>query len=101
LRPLCGLDPEIGKFLEQDPDFSAYFSHIAEIVKFLLPRFVQEGKKYATICIGCTGGQHRSVYLVEKLSTYLGKAGWRVGVTHREAGKFQTTRTGLKMDAKE
>ena len=101
LRPLCGLDPEVGRFIAQDPDFSAYFSRIAELVKFLLPRFVQEGKKYATICIGCTGGQHRSVYMIEKLSAYLGEAGWRVGVTHREAGKFERARTGLKMDAKE
>jgi RNase adapter protein RapZ len=101
LRPLCGLDPEIGKFIENDPDFSTYFLRIAELVKFLLPRFVQEGKKYATICIGCTGGQHRSVYMIEKLSAYLGAAGWRVGVTHREAGRFESARTSLIMDAKE
>ncbi|OYV25948.1 MAG: hypothetical protein B7X08_03730, partial [Acidocella sp. 20-63-7] len=50
-----------------------------------------EGKKYATICIGCTGGQHRSVYMTEKLSAYLGKAGWRVSVTHRESAKFAPT----------
>ena len=73
LRPLCGLDPEIGGFLENDPDFSAFFFKIADLVKFLLPRFVQEGKKYATICVGCTGGQHRSVYMIEKLSAYLAK----------------------------
>jgi UPF0042 nucleotide-binding protein len=88
LRPLCGLDPEIKDYVEQDPDFAAYFAQIAGLVEFLLPRFVQEGKKYVTICIGCTGGQHRSVVMIEKLSTYLGKAGWRVGVTHREAMKF-------------
>lgn len=101
LRPLNGRDPEIGNFIENDPDFAAYFSKIAELVKFLLPRFVQEGKKYATICIGCTGGQHRSVYMIEKLSAYLGAAGWRVGVTHREAGSFDSARTRLMMDAKE
>jgi len=62
----------------------------------LLPRFVQEGKKYATITIGCTGGRHRSVYLVEKLAHYLagriasaqasGNIGqsWLLQVTHRE-----------------
>jgi UPF0042 nucleotide-binding protein len=101
LRPLTGCDPEIGKFIEDDPDFETYFRRIAELVKFLLPRFVQEGKKYATICIGCTGGQHRSVYMIEKLSAYLGAAGWRVGVTHREAGRFDSARTNLVMDAKE
>jgi UPF0042 nucleotide-binding protein len=92
LRPLCGLDAEISRFVEQDPDFAAYFAHILGMTEFLLPRFVQEGKKYATICIGCTGGQHRSVVMIEKLSAYLGKAGWRVRVTHREAAKFTAHR---------
>jgi UPF0042 nucleotide-binding protein len=88
LRPLCGLDPEIGKFVEDDPDFAAYFAQISGMLNFLLPRFVQEGKKYATIAMGCTGGQHRSVYMIEKLAGQLSSAGWRVGVTHREAAKF-------------
>ncbi len=90
LRPLCGKDPAIGKYVEEDPDFAAYFAHILGIIKFLLPRFVQEGKKYATICIGCTGGQHRSVYMIEKLSNSLTEAGWRNSVTHREAAKFRS-----------
>jgi len=90
LRPLCGLDPEIGRYIENDPDFAAYFAQILSLVTFLLPRFVQEGKKYATICIGCTGGQHRSVHMVEKLNDYLSTAGWRTTTRHREAGKFTT-----------
>lgn len=88
LRDFSGKDPEIAKFLEQDPDFLAYFSKIADLLEFLLPRFVHEGKKYATICAGCTGGQHRSVYMIEKLNTHLASLGWRVGVTHREEAKF-------------
>ena len=44
---------------------------MTELIDMLLPRFVQEGKKYATITIGCTGGRHRSVYLVEKLAAHL------------------------------
>jgi UPF0042 nucleotide-binding protein len=101
LRAKSGLDPEIGNFIEQDPDFAAYFSHVTRIVEFLLPRFVQEGKKYATICIGCTGGQHRSVYMTEKLSAYLGRAGWRVSVTHRESAKFAPAQTYQTIHAKE
>ena len=58
------------------------------LVNFLLPRFVQEGKKYATICVGCTGGQHRSVYMIEKLYVPLARAGWHVNVMHREAARF-------------
>ena len=101
LRPLCGKDPEIGSFIEEDPDFPTYFTKILGIVEFLLPKFVQEGKKYATICIGCTGGQHRSVYMIEKLSTHLASAGWHVGVTHREAAKFAPSRFTPNLPAKE
>ena len=101
LRPLCGLDPEIRSFMEQDPDFAAYYRHVRGIVEFLLPRFVQEGKKYATICIGCTGGQHRSVTMIEKLGDDLARAGWAVRVTHREAAKFSAVHAIEKAHAKE
>jgi UPF0042 nucleotide-binding protein len=96
LGPKTGLDPEVGAYVEADPDFSNFFSRIAEMIELVLPRFVQEGKKYATITIGCTGGRHRSVHLIEKLANYLtsraaaqqssegGKVSWRVFVTHRE-----------------
>jgi UPF0042 nucleotide-binding protein len=96
LRDLSGLDPEVGSFIEQDPDFAIYFSKLLNLIEFLLPRFVQEGKKYATICVGCTGGQHRSVYMIEKLSSQLAKMGWRVGVTHREAAKFEAGKSNAK-----
>jgi UPF0042 nucleotide-binding protein len=90
LRHLTGLHPEVGTFIEQDADFAAFYAQLRGMVDFLLPRFVQEGKKYATIAIGCTGGQHRSVYMIEKLAAHLRESGWRVGVTHREAAKFET-----------
>jgi RNase adapter protein RapZ len=101
LRPLSGLDAAVGNFIEQDADFAVYFYKVLDLIEFLLPRFVQEGKKYATICVGCTGGQHRSVYMVEKLNTHLAQAGWRVGVTHREAAKFLGHRSGLTPSGKE
>jgi UPF0042 nucleotide-binding protein len=84
LRPMTGLDAAIAEFIETDPDLAPFFAHIAGMVDFLLPRFVLEGKKYATIAIGCTGGQHRSVYLVERLAAHIGRSGWRVGIHHRE-----------------
>ncbi len=65
------------------------------LLDLILPRFVQEGKKYATIAIGCTGGRHRSVYLVEKLSQHLASAApasdpnemWLMTVVHRELAR--------------
>ena len=96
LKSKTGLDPDVAAFVEADPDFAIFFSRIGDLVDLILPRFVQEGKKYATITIGCTGGRHRSVHLIEKLANHLtsriaaasadGGTGpaWRVLVTHRE-----------------
>jgi UPF0042 nucleotide-binding protein len=96
LRPGTGLDADVGAYVEADPDFANFFDQIAKMIALVLPRFVQEGKKYATIAIGCTGGRHRSVYLIEKLANRLASdlssrdsndnmvTPWRVLVTHRE-----------------
>ena len=95
LRPKTGLDPEVGAYISTDPDFSAFFTRVTELLDLVLPRFVHEGKRYATITVGCTGGQHRSVYLIERLAKYLAAraaeppaghapVGWRLHVTHRE-----------------
>ncbi len=95
LRPLTGRQPEVANYIMQDPDFSAYYSKVHDIVEFLLPRFVQEGKKYATLCVGCTGGRHRSVFMIERLATALTEAGWRATVTHRDLGEAQAAAAGL------
>lgn len=88
LRPRTGLDPEVGAYVAADPDYEAFFRQLTGMIALLLPRFVQEGKKYATIAIGCTGGRHRSVHLVERLAARLsGDGGWRVTVTHRELAR--------------
>ena len=95
LRPRTGLDPEVAAFVKADPDFEAFFGKLTGLMDLLLPRFVQEGKKYATITIGCTGGRHRSVVLVEHLAEALasriasggGGQDWRLHVTHRELAR--------------
>ena len=99
LRDRTGLDPAVGAYIASDPDFATFFAKMADLIDMLLPRFVQEGKKYATITIGCTGGRHRSVYLVEKLADHLASRiaaaqasggaslGWRLHVTHRELAR--------------
>jgi len=99
LRPRTGLDPEVGAYIEADPDFATFFGKVTGLIELLLPRFVQEGKKYATITIGCTGGRHRSVHLVEALAAHLASriaadaatsgagAGCRLHVTHRELAR--------------
>jgi UPF0042 nucleotide-binding protein len=84
LRPLTGSDPSVAAYVAVDPDFDAFFTSIANLLNLVLPRFVAEGKKYATIAVGCTGGRHRSVAIVERLANFLSDSGWRVSVAHRE-----------------
>lgn len=98
LRPRTGLDAEVGAYVSEDPDFKIFFERVAELIEMLLPRFVQEGKKYTTVAVGCTGGRHRSVYLIEKLAerlaaTSLGNTterGLRLHVSHRELARDGT-----------
>jgi UPF0042 nucleotide-binding protein len=99
LRSGTGMDADVGAYVEADPDFAKFFSQLRDLVDLVLPRFVQEGKKYATITVGCTGGRHRSVHLIEKLANHLtaraaanqphelSKTPWRVYVTHRELAR--------------
>ena len=84
LRPRTGLDPEVATYVEADVDFYGFYSRFLGLIELLLPRYVQEGKKYVTIAIGCTGGRHRSVTVVERLAAALKGSGWRVTATHRE-----------------
>lgn len=95
LRPRTGLDPEVAAYVESDPDFPA-FLHVAEqLLDLLLPRFLSESKKYATLAVGCTGGRHRSVHVIERLAAYLAQSSessyqpvpWLVHVTHRELAR--------------
>jgi UPF0042 nucleotide-binding protein len=87
LRPGTGLDEAVGAYVAADPDFPAFFTKMNELLQLVLPRFVQEGKKYATIAVGCTGGRHRSVYIIDRLQSCLALAGWRVSSTHRELAR--------------
>ena len=87
LRPLTGQHPEVAAYVEADPDFPAFFARVTELLGLVLPRFVEEGKKYATIAVGCTGGRHRSVTVVERLASHLAETGWRVSTTHRELSR--------------
>jgi UPF0042 nucleotide-binding protein len=84
LRSLTGLDPQVVKFVEADPDFKSFFDHLTQLLVPLLPRYLQEGKSYLTIGIGCTGGLHRSVCVAEKLAGFLKKKEYKVGIRHRD-----------------
>lgn len=87
LRPLTGRDPAVAEYVAADPHFPAFWNRLVGFIEPLLPRYVAEGKKYLTIAIGCTGGRHRSVFVVEKMAAHLRQQGWRVDVAHRELGQ--------------
>jgi UPF0042 nucleotide-binding protein len=84
LRPLTGRDAGVAAYVEADPDFAAFWRCMTGMLERLLPRYVQEGKKYLTIALGCTGGRHRSVLAAERLAHHLQTQGWRVELFHRE-----------------
>jgi UPF0042 nucleotide-binding protein len=84
LRAHTGLEAEVAAFIEADPDFGAFFAHLDALILPLLPRFHQEGKSYLTIAIGCTGGQHRSVFVAEKLGKLLREKHYKVDIRHRD-----------------
>ena len=84
LRPMSGLNDEVARFVMGQPDASPFLAKVCDLVAFLIPRFVAEGKSYATVAIGCTGGRHRSVALVEAGVALLREMGFDVKVRHRD-----------------
>ncbi len=84
LRPLTGRDAAVAAYIEVDPDFAPFWRCMTDMMRPLLPRYAQEGKKYLTIAFGCTGGKHRSVLVAERLAHHLQSSGWRVELHHRE-----------------
>lgn len=84
LRPLSGLDQSVREFvLEQDLS-SEFLDRIDGLISLILPAYMQEGRSYFTIGIGCTGGRHRSVAMVEEVAKRLSVAGYHPRVTHRD-----------------
>ncbi|MFM1989885.1 MAG: glmZ(sRNA)-inactivating NTPase [Pseudomonadota bacterium] len=82
LRPLSGLDEPVAQFLRGVPAVTRMIEHIEHFLETWLPSYVQENRSYLTVAIGCTGGQHRSVYVVEELARRF-RAAERVLVRHR------------------
>ena len=83
LQPLTGLDGAVIEFLDNTPSAQDMFRDIRDFVERWLPSFVADNRSYLTVAIGCTGGQHRSVYFAEKLARYFERQ-QQVLVRHRE-----------------
>ncbi|MCB9977616.1 MAG: RNase adapter RapZ [Rhodospirillales bacterium] len=84
LKPLTGLDPAVGEYIRQDPDYERFMTTFKALLEILLPRYTQEGKNYLTVALGCTGGRHRSVYLIDFLAGWLREQKFQVFVENRD-----------------
>jgi UPF0042 nucleotide-binding protein len=84
LRSMSGLDQAVRDYIDEDPRAETFLKHIEDLLAFAVPCYRDEGKAYLTVGIGCTGGQHRSVYFGERITDFLKSLGYWVTLTHRE-----------------
>jgi UPF0042 nucleotide-binding protein len=84
-RPLTGRHPKVAKYIRSFPQSMEFIQRISELLVYLLPHYIHEGKSYLTIGFGCTGGQHRSVMIAQDVARHLKRAGYRVKVAHRDS----------------
>ena len=87
LRELCGLDEPVSEFVFRSSETREFVKQLENMVKFLLPLYVDEGKMSLTISIGCTGGHHRSVAIAAALTDYIRQLGYEVVNINRDLNK--------------
>ncbi|HTY60644.1 MAG TPA: RNase adapter RapZ [Acidobacteriota bacterium] len=84
LKALSGRDRKIVSYLRSFPEAKEFVKRVGELLEYLLPKYMQEGKSYLTIAVGCTGGRHRSVFVVEELAKFLKNKKRAIHVRHRD-----------------
>jgi UPF0042 nucleotide-binding protein len=88
LRPKTGNDPEIQQYVMQYKEANQFVDKLEDMIRFLIPNYIAEGKNQLVISIGCTGGKHRSVTLANELYRRLdGKREYGLKIEHRDIGK--------------
>jgi len=83
-RKLTGKHPKVARYVRQFPQTQEFLDKTADMLTFLLPHYIKEGKSYLTVAFGCTGGQHRSVFIAEEMKKRLAAEGYRVTTAHRD-----------------
>jgi RNase adapter protein RapZ len=86
-KKLTGRHPSVARYIRSFPQTGEFISRISELLIYLLPHYIREGKSYLTISFGCTGGHHRSVLIADEIYKRLKKAGFTVKAHHRDTGK--------------
>jgi RNase adapter protein RapZ len=87
LKNKTGRDQAVQRFMDSYPQTKEFEVRLMDMILYLLPHYIREGKSYLTIAIGCTGGRHRSVALAERISSDLEGEGYKTKLTHRDIGK--------------
>lgn len=83
-RELTGKNPKVAQYVQSFPQTEEFLEKTTDMLEFLLPHYIKEGKSYLTVAFGCTGGQHRSVFIAEEMKRRLDEAGYRVKTHHRD-----------------
>ena len=86
-KRLSGRNPSVARYIRSFPQTVEFIDRISELLVYLLPHYIREGKSYLTIAFGCTGGHHRSVMIASEIRKRLTRAGFKVKETHRDIGK--------------
>jgi UPF0042 nucleotide-binding protein len=86
-KKLSGRHPSVARYIRSFPQTVEFVDRISELLVYLLPHYIREGKSYLTIAFGCTGGQHRSVMIADEIRKRLARAGFKVKATHRDMAK--------------
>jgi UPF0042 nucleotide-binding protein len=86
-KKLSGRHPGVARYIRSFPQTIEFIARISELLIYLLPHYIREGKSYLTIAFGCTGGHHRSVMIADQIRKNLADAGYRAKVTHRDMAK--------------
>jgi UPF0042 nucleotide-binding protein len=86
-KPLSGKNPRVARYIRGFAQTREFLRHVQDMLDFLLPHYVAEGKSYLTISFGCTGGRHRSVMMAQEVARYLQREGYPVRISHRDIDK--------------
>ena len=86
-KHLTGVNPGVAKYIRSFPQTVEFIERISDLLTYLLPHYIREGKSYLTIAFGCTGGQHRSVMIAAEIRQRLEEAGFESKINHRDIAK--------------
>jgi UPF0042 nucleotide-binding protein len=86
-KHLSGKHPSVARYIRSFPQTTEFINRISDLLIYLLPHYIREGKSYLTISFGCTGGHHRSVFIANEINKRLKKAGFSVRENHRDVSR--------------